>query len=1220
MSFSGDTLSGTPTAPGSYPVTVTATDAGSTGTGAPFSTAQNYTINVSAPTIVLDPATLPDPVAGAAYAQSVSANGGMAPYSFAVTAGALPAGISLSTAGALSGSATQVGTFSFTVTATDANGQTGSRAYTFSVAPPALTLSPAPGTLTAPYGAPYSQVFTTGGGTGPYSYALTGALPAGMSFSGDTLSGTPTAPGSYPVTVTATDAGSTGTGAPFSIAQNYTINVPAPTIVVDPATLPDPVAGAAYAQSVSANGGVAPYSFAVTAGALPAGISLSTAGALSGSATQVGSFSFTVTATDANGQTGSRAYTFSVAAPTLTMTPAPGTLNAPYGAAFSQTFGAGGGTGPYSYALTGTLPAGMSFSGDTLSGTPTAPGSYPITVIATALGLTGVGAPFSIAQNYTINVPAPTIALAPATLPNTTAGLAYSASLSATGGVAPYSFAVTAGALPNGLALASNGTLSGTSISSGIFNFTITATDAFGQTANLAYSVVVAVPTLALTPTTLPAGTSGNAYNQTITVAGGIAPYTVTLSGTLPAGLAFDATSRSFSGTPTQAGSFNVDVTATDSTGGTPATVTTSYTLTIAVPTLTLTPAAGGLPDGIGGVAYQQVFHAGNGVAPYAYAIGGGALPAGLTLDPTTGALNGVPTVAGSFNFSIRATDSTTGTAGTIVQAYTLALSAPAITISPEALPAGMLGAPFDSRLAASGGTAPYQFQLIDGTLPAGVALDADGRLHGTAKTSGTFAVTVRAVDALGFSGTRTLNLVISMRPDPSQDADIRGLLEAQVATARRLSDAQANNFRNRMESLHGGAEAKGIANRLSLAARTACLPDLQDASGLRCHGPGDIGASPTPDYSAATDEPAAKANPRPFGAWIGGSIRTGSMDARGMGDGVDFETDGISAGVDHRFSPTFVAGLGVGYGRDASRVGDGGARLDARATTFAGYASYHPAGRIYVDALIGHQSLDYRMRREAVSDATLSGQRNGNQWFTSLTLGAEYAPVPDWTLTPYGRYDASRATLGGYSEAGDAVYALRYEAMDVNGRTGSIGLRLDGGIAMHWGTLQPQLRLEYQHDFQRTRLPCSSTPTAWARSTEPTSPASTAIASCWEWGYCCVSMRAGAPASSIVACRAATAATTASTSAWKRGSDPRLAAAANEEPSSDAGKCPRRFFHVDQRAGSSSSARSTWSASSGCAAATGCRLSPWNHLRSVPSGARKCGISPVPRRWLISR
>ena len=76
------------------------------------------------------PATLPDPVAGTAYAQTVTATGGVGPYTFAVTAGALPGGISLSTSGALSGTSVEIGTFNFTVTATDAHGQTGSRAYT----------------------------------------------------------------------------------------------------------------------------------------------------------------------------------------------------------------------------------------------------------------------------------------------------------------------------------------------------------------------------------------------------------------------------------------------------------------------------------------------------------------------------------------------------------------------------------------------------------------------------------------------------------------------------------------------------------------------------------------------------------------------------------------------------------------------------------------------------------------------------------------------------------------------------------------------------------------------------------------------------------------------------------------------------------------------------------------------------------------------------------
>ena len=164
--------------------------------------------------------------------------------------------------------------------------------------------------------------------------------------------------------------------------------------------------------------------------------------------------------------------------------------------------------------------------------------------------------------------------------------------------------------MPSGLALGSNGTLSGTATSAGAFDFTVTATDRFGQSASRAYTLVVAVPTLALTPATLPAGIAGTAYSQALTIAGGIAPYTVTQTGTLPSGLVFDPATRTFSGTPTRSGTFNISVTVTDSTGGTAATVTNAYTLTIAVPALTLTPTAGALPGGTGGVAYSQVFAA----------------------------------------------------------------------------------------------------------------------------------------------------------------------------------------------------------------------------------------------------------------------------------------------------------------------------------------------------------------------------------------------------------------------------------------------------------------------------------------------------------------------------------------------------------------------------------------------------------------------------------
>ena len=481
VTFSGNTVSGTPTAPGSYNFTITATDTGSTGSGAPFSIAQSYTLTVAAPTIAVSPTTLPNPAVGTPYSQTVTASGGIAPYSFVVSAGSLPTGLALSTGGVLSGTTNQVGTFNLTVTATDAHAQTGSRAYTVTIAAPTLTLAPAAGTLTAPYGVVYSQSFVASGGSGSFSYGLTGALPAGLTFSGNTVSGTPSAPGSYPVTVTATDTLATGAGAPFSVAQNYTINVAAPTLVVSPVSLPNPAVGTAYSQTLTASGGVVPYSFALTSGALPAGMTLGSGGALTGTATQVGSFSFTVTVTDNFSQVGSSAYTLVVGAPTLTMTPAAGVLTAPYGVAYSQVFTASGSPGPFTYALTGALPTGVTFSGNTLSGTPTAPGSYPITVTATDSALTGVGSPFSVAQNHVLNVAAPTIAVTPTTLPDPVAGEAYSQLLTASGGLAPYTFAVTGGSLPTGLSLSASGLLSGTTTQVGTFNISVTITDAGGQ-------------------------------------------------------------------------------------------------------------------------------------------------------------------------------------------------------------------------------------------------------------------------------------------------------------------------------------------------------------------------------------------------------------------------------------------------------------------------------------------------------------------------------------------------------------------------------------------------------------------------------------------------------------------------------------------------------------------------------------------------------------------
>ncbi|MFN3747579.1 MAG: putative Ig domain-containing protein [Sphingorhabdus sp.] len=1076
LSFSGGTVSGTPTVPGSYPITVTATDTGSTGAGAPFSIAQNYTINVPAPTINVSPASLPNPVAATAYSQTITASGGAGTNSFAVTAGSLPPGITLASSGALSGTSNQVGTYNFTVTATDGFGQTGSRAYSVTIAAPVLTMTPAPGTLNAPYGAAFSRAFTANGGSGNYSYALTGTLPSGLNFSGGTISGIPTVPGSYPITVTATDTTITGVGAPFSIAQNYTIDVPAPTIVVSPAALPNPALGSAYNQLLSATGGAVSYNFAVTSGSLPSGISLDNAGTLSGTSYEAGTFNFTVTATDGYGQTGNRSYAITIAAPVLTMMPSAGGLNAPYGGAFSQTFSASGGTGNYSYAVTGTLPAGLSFSGNTIAGTATVPGSYAITVTATDLTATGVGAPFTIAQNYTINIAAPTISVTPASLGAATVGTAFSQSLTASGGVGPYTFAITAGTLPTGVSL-SGGNLSGTPTAAGSFTITITATDANGQSGSQAYTLNVAAPTLVIAPASgaLPISYA-TPFSRIFAASGGVGPYSYALGGTLPSGLTFNAATATVSGTPTVAGNFAFTVTATDtgSTGaGAPFSVQGSYTLAIAAPTIAVTPAT--LPNATAGTAYSATLAGSGAVAPYNFSLASGTLPAGVTLSGG-GLLAGTPTASGNFPFSVTVRDANgqTGTASLV-----LAVNVPSLTITPATLPTATQGVAYNQTVSASGGIAPYSFTVSSGTLPAGLALNAtSGAITGTPTGSGVvnFAITVTDSTA-GTRATATITYALNIvaRPDPATDREVRGLVQAQVLASRRFADAQVNNFMRRLESLHGQSSGGGgFQNGLRISSRGYCEDSLTAWTNGMCTkgesklGPVAAAGGDDAGDGSGTGGSNAKGGDLPWTVWAGGTIRFGDRDPATGRLSQEFESEGISLGVDRRFSPSFAAGIGVGLGRDTVDIGDNGSRSQGEAKTIAIYGSHQLGSGIYVDWLGGYQWLDFDLRRYVTTTgALINSNRSGRQWFVTGTAGADIE-TGNWMITPYVRIDLTRGRLNGYTENSGTLFDLTFLDQDVDFTSLGLGTRVNYEHRFRGGTLLPRLRLEYLYDTER--------------------------------------------------------------------------------------------------------------------------------------------------------
>ena len=364
-----------------------------------------------------------------------------------------------------------------------------------------------------------------------------------------------------------------------------------------------------------------------------------------------------------------------------------------------------GGKTPYTWSIVdGSLPPGLTLNSTTgvISGTPTTLGNYIFMVQVTDS--------LSMSYRKQLNIYIEgVVSITPALLPTGTPNVPYTpVQLMATGGLTPYTWCVvessgtcddgTGGALPPGLSMSTGGVISGTPTTDGIPTvFTVRVMDS--ETApgvpavgSASFSITV----ISIVTTTLPPGYLNTAYNNGVTVAGGIQPYTWCVvepsgvcdngAGILPPGLSLDPVTCAGSnrpmckitGTPTTVGVYTVTFMVTDGEKSNPAVAMATLTIDVFQSQLLITTTS--LPAGVVNVPYSATLQATGGIPPYTWCIferdgvtcdnGAGILPTGLTFNTSSGVISGTPTTAGTTALTVQAADSGTpqqmATSGTL--------------------------------------------------------------------------------------------------------------------------------------------------------------------------------------------------------------------------------------------------------------------------------------------------------------------------------------------------------------------------------------------------------------------------------------------------------------------------------------------------------------------------------------------------------------------------
>jgi len=754
-------ISGVPTASTGSPVPVTITATNSKG---PASKTVSILVQPPAPVITSAAAAVATAGQPFSYATIATPPSGL---TFAVSPSSPPAGwnnLSISASGVLTGTPVTGGTFVFTITASNATGSASLPLVVTVSLPPDAPSYTGITNPSATAGTAFSFTPNFGPSAQPTTYVLSGALPTGLSFNPatGTISGNTQATGSFPISVTAT-RGLLSATVTLTLVVNPAAN--APVAVVGGGSVRTATVGSPFSVTVTADPeptGFTISSSALTEAGLAAGVfnAANKSVVVSGTPMKVGTFQIPIFAQNTAGSGQPTLLVLTVnphpEAPQVVSTPSVtarvGEPMTPFTLAAKS---AGNDILPpnVTFALLGTLPAGLGFDGSTgvLSGQPAAgsTGSYKVFFSATkvgTLGATGLG------LEVTINV------LPPLSVPDITSngsaagqvGQSFSYAIAATNG--PTSFA--AAPLPAGLSLI-GGVISGvpsTATGSSPFKVTMTASngDGTGNPKELSISIAPAPATPVVTSALSATGRVGLAFSYKITASETPTSY-VALN--LPAGLSLDVASGQISGSPIQAGSFKATIRAANAAG-----LGAAESLALSINPAPSAPVVSSPPTSTGEVGVQTSYQISATPAPITSYSVAGNLPSGLTLNSSTGLIKGSPSQAGTFTVAVAAT----GEGGTSLPqsvVFTIKPSALAPVVTSPGTASGNVGSPFSYQIDA---TNPPLVTRDAVNLPPGLVVNPfTGLITGTPTAVGTTVAGLVATNGVGAGPIRDLSIVI---------------------------------------------------------------------------------------------------------------------------------------------------------------------------------------------------------------------------------------------------------------------------------------------------------------------------------------------------------------------------------------------------------------------------------------------------------------------------